>query len=168
MAEYFARTAGKQEFELLQDGQRIALITYLKRYTSDAEIQVGGVAYSVKPHGFWGSELHVEHADAVLADFRMRWNMNIGLTTYFGTSEWHYEFKHRGVMKDGFVLVDERGQELLHFRNRFKLGTLGYEYTITTTEAFEEFGSKVLLLTILVHAANYYMRNLAAIAAAGS
>lgn len=168
MAEYFAHSTGNREFEVLHGDKRIALITYRKWYSSQAELQVGGQTYEVKPHGFWGSELHVEFQGASLADFRMRWNMDIGLTTRFGTSEWHYAFKHKGVMKDGFVLLDEQGTELLRFRNRFKLGTLNHEYTITTAEAFEQFGRKELFLAILVHAANYYLTNLAAIAAAGA
>ncbi|MBW7674108.1 hypothetical protein [Chryseobacterium chendengshani] len=87
----------------------------------------------------------------------MNWDSNILVHTYFDKIGKDYIFKHTGFFKESFVLTDQKGNELLRMKPNFKWNTLNYEYEIMTSDIFETFNEKNILLLNSLHCANYYM-----------
>lgn len=65
--------------------------------------------------------------------------------------------KQRGIFKESFTLEDQEKIELLVMKPQMKWTQINYEYLITTTDNFDTFANKELLLMTSLHCANYYI-----------
>lgn len=158
MAEYQAKSSNSLSFEITKEDQLTGKITYSSWFKFDAVIEMADHKnYQIEPKGFWGTTIELKDGDRVLLKFRMNWNGEIIVQTYFDGIKDSFVFKHRGIFKDSFVLTDKIGTELLVMKPHFKWNSLNYEYQITTSEDFEDYNSKEILLLTSLHCANYYM-----------
>lgn len=163
MAEYYAKSNNSLSFEVMDDDQPLGKLTYSSWFSFNAEIETLDHTYQVEPKGFWGTTIELKDNDKVLLKFRMNWNGEIVMQTYFDEIKSGYLFKHRGIFKDSFVLADQHGTELFVMKPHLKWDTLNYEYQITTSESFDVLSNKEILLLNSLHCANYYMSMIAVV-----
>ncbi|PWN69380.1 hypothetical protein C1631_015115 [Chryseobacterium phosphatilyticum] len=162
MAEYFAKSNSSLSFEIIKDNQLTGKLTYKSWFTFNAEIETADHQhYQIEPKGFWGTTIELKDNEKVLLKFRMNWNGEIVVQTYFNGVKQGYLFKHRGIFKDSFVLTDQAGIELMVIKPHLKWNLMNYEYHFTTSDAFETFPDKEIVLINALHCANYYMSMMA-------
>ncbi|MGG5210580.1 hypothetical protein ACQWU4_16765 [Chryseobacterium sp. MIQD13] len=157
MAEYYAKSKKSLSFELTQNDRLIGKLIYKSWFNFNAAIEIADSKYQVEPKGFWGTTIELKEGETVLLKFRMNWNGEIVVQTYFNGVKKGYIFKHRGIFKESFVLADQDGIELLVIKPHLKWNLMDYEYQLTTTDTFETCPEKDILLMEALHCANYYM-----------
>ncbi|MDR6920233.1 MULTISPECIES: hypothetical protein [Chryseobacterium] len=157
MAEYQAKSINSLTFEVTDEGHTIGKLIYKGWFSFNAEIQTSEVSYQIEPKGFWGTTIELKDNEKVLLKFRLNWNGEIVVQTYFNGVKESYAFKYRGVFKESFVLTDQEGTELMVMKPHLKWTSMNYEYRITTSDAFEASSYKDILLLNSLHCANYYM-----------
>lgn len=158
MAEYYAKSNDSLSFELTHNDQLTGKITYKSWFNFNAVIELADhQSYQIEPKGFWGTTIELKDNEKVLLKFRMNWNGEIIVQTYFDGIKESFVCKHRGIFKDSFVLTDKVGMELLVMKPQFKWNLLNYEYQISTCDDFEQYPNKEILLLTSLHCANYYM-----------
>jgi len=161
MAEYYAKSHNSLSFEITKESQMIGRLIYESWFKFNAEIEIANRFYLIEPKGFWGTTIELKDNEKVLLKFRMNWNGEIVIQTYFDSVKEGFLFKHRGIFKESFVLADQKGNELFVMKPHLKWSSMNYEYQITTTEKFEMYPSKEILLINALHCANYYMSMIA-------
>ena len=158
MSEYNAKSNNALSFEVTKDEKLIGKLSYNSWFKFNAVIDLADYShYVIEPKGFWGTTIELKYHDRVLLKFRMNWNGEIVIQTHFNDCKKSYAFKHRGIFKESFVLVDEEGSEYVVMKPNFKWNNPDYEYQIATSEAFEEIPDKEIILITSLHCANYYM-----------
>ncbi len=160
MAEYQAKIDKSLCFDLTQDDKLIGKLFYKSWFKFNALIELANNSnYQVEPKGFWGTTIEIKEKDKenVLLKFKMNWKGEIVIEAYFSGIERSYIFKHRGILKESFVFIDQDGTELLSMKPYMKWKKMNYEYQITTSSEFERLYQKEILLMTSLHCANYYM-----------
>ncbi|MGG7664110.1 hypothetical protein [Dyadobacter sp. BHUBP1] len=162
MADYLAKSTNSLAFDVTQGDQFIGKLSYKSWFSFTAIIEMANQAtYQVDPKGFWGTTIEVKDAAHRLLTFTLNWHGDIVMETYFNNVERGYIFKHRGIFNESFVLTDQEGVELLVMKPHLKWQNMTYEYQIVTSDRFNSFSTKELLLLTSLHCANYYMSMLA-------
>lgn len=158
MTEYHAKSKNSLTFNVTKADQLIGKLSYKSWFKFNAVIELANNStYQIEPKGFWGTTIEIKDGEKLLLNFKMNWNGEIVIQTYFNDFEKGYIFKHRGFFKESFILIDHEGIELLVMKPHLKWNTMNYQYHITTFEAFETLFNKEILLINSLHAANYYM-----------
>ena len=158
MTEYKAQSKGLLSFDLTRNEKFIGRLSYKNWYSFKASIELAdNSTYQIEEKGFWGTTIELKHNEKLLLNFKMNWNGEIVVQTYFNDFEKGYIFKQRGVFKESFTLIDQEGIELLVMKPHLKWNKMNYEYQITTSDTFETFSNKEILLMNSLHCANYYM-----------
>lgn len=157
MAEYQAKSNTSLVFDLTQGDKLIGKLSYKSWFKFNAVIEIANTNYQVEPKGFWGTTIELRDGEKVLLKFKMNWNGEIVVQTYFNDFEKDYVFKHRGIFKESFILTDPEGIELLVMKPHVKWSKMNYEYQLTTSDSFETFSNKEILLMTSLLCANYYM-----------
>lgn len=157
MAEYYAKSDNAVLFEVTKGDNTIGKISYKSWFKFNAEIQIGNSTYQVEPKGFWGTTIELKDKEKLLLTFKMNWNGNIVIQTYFNDVEKGYVFKHVGFFKESFVLADEEGTELIVIKPQMKWNKMNYQYAIATSDIFETLPGREIVLMNSLHCANYYM-----------
>ena len=158
MTEYQAKSNNSLSFDVTKDDKLIGKLSYKSWFKFNAVIEIANnTNYQVEPKGFWGTTIELKDGEKVLLKFKMNWNGEIVVQTYFNDFEKGYIFKHRGVFKESFILIDQEGIELLVMKPHLRWNKMNYEYQITTSDTFETFSNKEVLLMTSLHCANYYM-----------
>lgn len=163
MAEYYAKSSNSLSFEVTREERLIGKLIYTSWFKFNAVIEIAhGQTYQVEPKGFWGTTIELKDDERVLLKFRMNWNGEIVVQTYFDGIKNGYLFKHRGIFKESFVLTDQDGVELMIIKPHLKWTSMNYEYQINTSDAYETLPEKEIVLINALHCANYYMSMMAA------
>lgn len=158
MADYQVKSTNSLTFDLTKEEVLIGELIYKSWFKFNATIGIANdSAYQVEPKGFWGTTIEVKDHEKVILKFKMNWSGDIVIQTYFNDIEKDYIFKHRGVFKESFLLIDQEGMELLVVKPQWKWNKMSYGYQITTSDSFEMLSNKELLLLNSIHCANYYM-----------
>ena len=158
MAEYQAKANNSLSFDLTKNEALIGNLSYKNWFKFNAVIEIAnGSKYQVEPKGFWGTTVELKQEENVLLKFTLNWNGEIVVQTSFGDAEKGYVFKHRGVFKESYALIEQDGIELLIMKPQLKWTQLNYEYEVTTSDNFETLENKEILLLTSLHCANYYM-----------
>lgn len=157
MTEYTVKSGNSLVFELAKNETVIGNLKYKSWFRFSAEFEILHSKYQIEPKGFWGTTIELKEGEKILLKFRMNWNGEIVIQTYFNEIKKGYLFKHRGIFKESFVLTDEEGTELLVMKPDLKWHTMNYGYQITTSDTFDAFAEKDILLMTSMHCANYYM-----------
>lgn len=163
MAEYYAKSSNSLSFEVTREEKLIGKLIYTSWFKFNAVIEIAdGMTYQVEPKGFWGTTIELKDHERVLLKFRMNWNGEIVVQTYFDGVKNGYLFKHRGIFKESFVLADQEGVELMIIKPHLKWSSMNYEYQINISDNFETVPEKEIVLINALHCANYYMSMMAA------
>ena len=162
MAEYQAKPKNQLIFDLTQADILVGKLSYKSWFKFDALIEIAdNLTYQVEPKGFWGTTIELKDNEKVLLKFSMNWNGEIVIQSYFDDIEQGYIFRHRGIFRESFVLIDKEGTELLVMKPHLKWSLMSYEYEITTSDVFESFSNKEILLLTSLHCTNYYVSMIA-------
>lgn len=158
MAEYQAKSNSTFSFDVTQGGKSIGKLSYKSWFQFNALIEMANNKnYQVEPKGFWGTTVELKDNEKLLLKFQMNWNGEIVIQTYFDAIEKGYVLKHKGFFKESFILADQEGTELFVMKPDLKWSKMSYEYQITTSDDFELFPAKEMLIMASIHCANYYM-----------
>jgi hypothetical protein len=142
MGHYKANSTNSQNFRLTFENQTIGELIYKKWYSFNAEILLSdGAKYQLEPKGFWDSEIELKDETKTLLEFK----------------EDTYLLKLNGLLSSKFVLIDSDKNELIVAETDFKWKKLNFDYNIETTQNFDNFDKKELLLLTILHGINYYM-----------
>ncbi|WP_420148518.1 hypothetical protein [Spirosoma sp.] len=169
MTEYQAKSNGSLSFDVTKGDSQIGKLIYQSWFTFNSTLELAnGLIYTIEPKGFWGTTIELKDGDKVRLKFKMNWNGDIVIQTYFDGFEKGYVFKHKGIFKESFLLIDQDGIELLVTKPQIKWSKMNYEYQIMVSDAFEALANKEILLITSVHCANYYMSMMMAAGAPGA
>ncbi len=158
MAEYQAKSNNSLCFDLTEGDKLIGKLSYKSWFKFDASMEMANdVTYQVESKGFWGTTIEVTQNEKAALKFQMNWNGEIVIQTHSDDIEKGYIFKHRGFFKESFTLANQDGIELLVMKPHLKWSRMSYEYEITTSDDFELFPDKEVLLMTSLHCANYYI-----------
>ncbi|KAA5537028.1 hypothetical protein F0919_04975 [Taibaiella lutea] len=158
VSAYQAKSTNSLSFDLTKDGKLIGKLSYKSWFKFNAVIEItNNPNYKFEPKGFWGTTIELKEGEKVLLKFKMNWNGEIIIQTYFNNLEKDYIFKHRGIFKESFILIDQEGNELLVMKPNLKWNNMNYEYQLTSSDIFENFSNKEILLMSSLHCANYYI-----------
>ena len=158
MTEYKAQSEGLLSFDVTRNDKFIGRLSYKNWYSFKASIELAdNSTYQVEEKGFWGTTIELKQNEKLLLNFKMNWNGDIIVQTYFDRAEADYVFKHKGFLKESYVLLDRKGTELLVMKPDLNWRKLNYNYQLTTTNEFDEFSSNKILLFTVLHCANYYV-----------
>lgn len=104
MAEYQAKSINSLTFEVTTEGRAVGKLIYKSWFRFNAELQTSVHSYQIEPKGFWGTTIELKDDEKILLKFRLNWNGEIVVQTYFNGIKESYVFKYRGVFKEMFVL----------------------------------------------------------------
>ena len=162
MGHYKANATNSHNFSLTFDNQKVGELVYKKWYSFSAEIQLtDGSNYQLEPTGFWDSKIELKDDTQTLLEFKMGWK-GIIIKTLFNDSEEVFLLKLKGLLSNKFLLLDTNDEELMAAETSFKWSKLNFDYNIETTQVFDKFENKELLLLTILHCINYYITIVAA------
>ncbi len=162
MGQYKANATNSHNFTLRFDYQKVGELVYKKWYSFSAEIQMtDGTKYQLEPTGFWDSKIELKDDTQTLLEFKMGWK-GIIIKTLFNDSKEVFLLKLKGLLSNKFVLLDTNDEELMAAETSFKWSKLNFDYNIETTQVFDKFENKELLLLTILHCINYYITIVAA------
>ena len=162
MANYKANSENSKNVILKLDNQKLGELRYQKWYSFNAEIElVEGEKYQLEPKGFWDAKIELKKGSKILLDFKMGWK-GIMIRTFFNQKEETYLLKQSGVLHIKFILIDVDKIELMEVESDFQWSKMNYNYNIKTTEKFDQFQQKELLMLTVLHCINYHMTIIAA------
>jgi hypothetical protein len=145
-------------FDFTQDEKLIGRLRYKNWFKFNALIELENKTnYQVEPKGFWGTTIELRENEKLILSFQMNWSGEIVIQTFSNDIEKGYIFKHKGIFRESYILVDPDGTELLVVKPHMKWEKMSYEYQVTTSDDFELLPDKEVLLLTTIHCANYYM-----------
>ncbi len=157
MANYIAKSTNSLSFYLTSDDEKIGELIYEKWYASNAEIKTfDGANFHLKSKGLWNSKIELKDGEKTILEFKLGWN-GILIKTFFQNSEKNYILRTKGISSNKFILTDSEKKELLVAEMDTKLDNLNHKYSIRTTNEFESFRNKNILVLALLHCINYYI-----------
>jgi hypothetical protein len=157
MGQYKANATNSKNFSLTFENQIIGELIYKEWYSFNAEILLSnGAKYQLESKGFWNSIIELKDDTKTLLEFKMGWK-GIIIKTFFNDKENTFLLKLNGLLSSKFVLIDTDKTELLVAETDFKWNKLNYDYNIETTQDFDNFYKKELLLLSILHCINYYI-----------
>lgn len=157
MANYIANSTNSLTFHLTSDIEKIGELIYEKWYASNAEIKMSnGVKFQLKPKGIWNSKIELKDGEKTILEFKLGWN-GVLINTFFNENEESYSLCAKGFSSNKFILTDSDKKELLVAEMDTKWNNPNYKYSIKTTNEFESFTDKDVLILALLHCINYYI-----------
>lgn len=155
MGYYKVSSKESKKFELTQDKTIIGELRYAKWYSFQAEIELANnEVYELEPAGFWDSRIEIRNNSNTILDFEMGWK-GIAFRNYTATKEERYLLKLKGFFSSKYALVGIDGKELVVVNADLKWTKLDYDFDLETSNDFEKFENKELLLLTVIHSINY-------------
>jgi len=165
MKEVIAKSTDSKTFTLTADGKDIGRLKYKNWFSFKAQVELADYStVDIVTVGFWGTTVEMKRDDKVLLRFQMNWKGNIIINNYF-EGEKEFIFKHQGLLKSNYVLMDKNENQLLIVEPDFKWAGLKYDYTIESEQIFKNKRDNDLMLFAIVHCTNYYMSMVSSAAA---
>jgi len=129
----------------------IGSIVYPKWYsTNKGVITIGEKEnYALEPKGFWSTKYDLVKDNAVVLSMKSKWQGSIELTKPIDP-ERPYNFKGRGLFKNGYTLTNYKGEILLEIVTNFSWKKMYPGYTITCGDTFgnDEFDRVLIMLSV--------------------
>lgn len=167
MANYRVNAESAKKLKLYENQKLLGELSFENLFLYECEIRLsGGKVYQIKPKGFWGTTIELLENNVALINFKMHWVGDIMITSLLGSSKKQYMLQKIGFFKYSFSLQDKEGRQLLTIAPDYKWNSLRYNYNILTSDDFENFEHKLLMLTSVAYCIKYYMAQMAAIVAA--
>ena len=96
MKEYVVKAESNKHYTVWQDETEIGNLVYDKWFSFKAVMSVRNRgAFQVIPKGFWGTTIELWKDDSLLLNFKMHWNGQIIIKTWFGGKEDAFVFKNK-------------------------------------------------------------------------
>jgi len=165
MTNYEVKSTDSKHFVVTSNGEPKGSLAYDSWFSFKADIQLAsqGALYAV-PKGFWGTTVEIKQNDAVILSFKMHWDGNIIIKSFFPEqSATEYLFKYKGILKSSFILLDPKEKLLMEVKPDFSFRKFNYDYAITTTDEFDKIEQNKILLLATVHCSNYFMSIMTAV-----
>jgi hypothetical protein len=162
MATYTANTSNNIKHYVISNGeQELGSLIYPKWYSFDAQVSLAnGKAYYFKSKGVWQNKIELWDQDNNLSDinYKMGWTGMVIDCVINGIPR-SFMHKHKGLMGNKYVLIDEEKNELLSLEAKYKYKglNLSINQTIQTDELFESMNNNNLLLFTVIHCTSYYL-----------
>ncbi|QBZ98683.1 hypothetical protein [Flavobacterium sangjuense] len=155
MGHYKANSTNSREFSLTMNNSNIGELKYSKWYSFKADILLADNSiYQLEPKGFWDSKIELKKDDKVLLYFEMGWK---GIVIHFNDSDKKYLLRLKSLWSSNYILIDTDEKELLAVETDFKWSKLTFDFNIETSNEFDNFENKEVLLLTTLHCINYYM-----------
>lgn len=155
MGQYKVNSANSRDFILTMDNINIGELKYPKWYSFKAEMSLADNAlYQLIPKGLWDSRIELKQGEKTILYFEMGWK---GIVINFNNSDKKYLLKLKGLLSNKFVLIGPDEKELLAIETDFKWAKLTFDFNIKTSNEFDNFENKEVLLLTTLHCVNYYM-----------
>lgn len=162
MGYYKAKSVNSTTFTLTQSEISLGELIYSKWYSFTADILLADHSkYELMPKDFWDSTIELKKNEEILLHFKMGWK-GILINTKFDYIERSYLLKLKGFLNNKYVLLDTNENELLAVESEFKWVNLRFDYTIATSEEFDNYHNKELFLLTIIHCINYHITMIAA------
>ena len=157
MAEYSVKSEDRKTFSFATNDNFIGDLIYQQRYILKADILLANnLRYQFQPKGDSATTIELKDNENILLNFKMNSRGNITINTKLDNIENHYIFKHTGVFKSTYTLTDSEEEELLVVQTDFKWDKFNQDYNISTSDTFDKFKTKDILLLTVIHCINYY------------
>ena len=157
MRQYKANSTNSRTFSLTTDNTTIGELKYVNWYSFKAEIVLADNSnYQLEPKGFWLTKIELQKGGKTLLELEIGWK-GILIKSLLGGSEEKYLLKLKGLLGSKFGLIDTNEKELLEVESDFKWKKLNFDYSIKTSDEFENIENKDLLLLTTLHCVNYYI-----------
>ena len=157
MTEYKVKSEDKKKFSFTNNDNLIGDLIYQQQYNLESDILLAnGLSYHFGPKGDSAMTVELKDNESIMLNFKMNSKGNISINTKFENIEKHYIFKHTGVFKSTYTLVDSEEEELLVIQTDFKWDKFNQDYNISTSGTFDKFTNKDILLLTMIYCINYY------------
>jgi hypothetical protein len=157
MIEYSVKSVDRKKFSFTNNDNLIGDLIYEQRYNLKSYILLAnGLSYHFEPKGDSAMTIELKEGESILINFKMNSKGNITINTKFENIEKHYIFKHTGVFKSTYTLVDSEEEELLVIQTDFKWDKFNQDYIISISDTFDKFKNKDIILLTMIHCINYY------------
>jgi hypothetical protein len=164
MRQYKANSTKSSHFSLTMDNVQIGELKYTKWYSFKAEILLADNSlYQFEPKGFWNSIIELQKEGKTLLEFEMGWK-GIVIKTHFNGNERKYLLQLKGLLSNKYLLIDTDEKELLAVDCDFKWTKFNFDFHIETSNEFDKFENKKLLLLTTIHCINYYIAFVSSVA----
>lgn len=161
MGHYKANSTNSRNFSLTENNLNIGELRYNKWYSFKAEIALAdNSVYQLEPKGIWDSKIELKKGEEKLLDFEMGWK---GIVINFENSDKKYLLRLKGLLSSKYVLIDQNQKEILAMETDFKWNKLTFDFDIETSNEFDNFENKHILLLTTLHCVNYYMAFVSAV-----
>jgi hypothetical protein len=155
MGHYKANSTNSRDFDLTAGDEKIGQLKYAQWYSFKSEISMAdNSSYQFEPKGFWDSKIELKKGKEKLLDFEMGWK---GILINISDSKQQYLLKLKGLLSSTFVLVDTNQKELMAIETDFKWTKFTLDFNIETSNEFDNFDNKEIILLTALHCVNYYM-----------
>lgn len=163
MKNYKANSTNSTDFNLTTNDISIGKLKYDKWYSFKAEILLADNShYRLEPKGFWDLKIELQKDGKTLLEFEMGWK-GIIIKTLFEAIEKKYLLKLTGLLSSKFVLIDTDERTLLAVDANFRWTSFNFDFWIETSDEFDSFENKELLLLTTLHCINYYIAFISAV-----
>jgi len=157
MGQYKANSTNSRNFILTMDNVNIGELKYTKWYSFNAEIVLANNSlFQLIPKGFWDSKIELLKGEKTLLVFEMGWK-GIVIHSHLNGSEKKYLLKLKGLLSSTYILIDTAEKELLAVDANFNWSKLNFDFNLETSNEFDNFDNKELLLLTTLHCINYYI-----------
>jgi len=155
MGHYKVNSTNSRDFVLTMNNAKIGELKYPKWYSFKAEMLLADNSiYQLEPKGLWDSKIELKQGEKTFLYFEMGWK---GIVIHFSDSNKKYLLRLKGLLSSKFVLIGANEKELLAIETDFKWTQLTFDFNIETSNEFDNFENKELLLLTTLHCVNYYM-----------
>ncbi len=157
MGHYKAISTNHLNFNLTSGNKNIGELVYKKWYAYEADIQIfDGDKFQLEPKGFWDSKIELKDKEKTLLEFKLGWN-GININTFFNDVEETYLLEIKGFSESKFTLTDNENNEVLVADFGSKWNNFNYDFNIKTTDEFEKYPNKDIVILTILHCINYYI-----------
>jgi hypothetical protein len=155
MGHYKVNSMNSSDFILTMNNINIGELKYSKWYSFKSEmILADNSRYQLEPKGFWDSKIELKQGEKIILYFEMGWK---GIVINLNDNSKKYLLRSKGLLSSKFVLIDTDEKELLAIESDFKWTELTFNFNIETSNEFDNFENKEVLLLTTLHCVNYYM-----------
>lgn len=157
------------QYQISRQDQIIGEWIYPKWYAKQSEIRhKDGRVWQVKPKSFWGNATEIFDAGGSLAEFKMRWNGSMEIQIFKPEQTYRFYFKLKGFWKTSYLLLDEHLHELCQLYPDMKWNRTHYDFSIETSEEFEQLDAKEIILFAMIACADYHLKSISSAAVSAS
>jgi hypothetical protein len=155
MGHYKVNSTNTSDFILTTKNVKIGELKYSKWYSFKADMLLADNSlYQLVPKGLWDSKIELKQGEKTILYFEMGWK---GIVIHFIESDKNYLLRLKGLLSSKFLLMDTDEKELLAVETDFNWRKLTFDFTIETSNEFDNLENKEVLLLTVLHCVNYYM-----------